>query len=261
MGGDDCAEQGEVTGSATCRVKSHPPRICDSHLHSTLCHTLSCPVNDTLKVKLTENRQKIALTTFPWADLPVLPHKRQKLGNDSVEGDVEYVDVEDSPSPPPASQLVPKTATIKFSALTRKLLQGKKDGDQNSVVAHRKQQDKLISHIFKESDFSWLHLKADHSARPIWISPEDGHIILEAFSPIAEQAQDFLVAISEPVSRYANTPFCPTDVHIRILLESDLRSFTSTNSHLIRSTPPCPLVCRRKTSSKSVSHLGLTDKG
>jgi DNA excision repair protein ERCC-3 len=31
--------------------------------------------------------------------------------------------------------------------------------------------------------------------------PQDGHIILEAFSPIAEQAQDFLVAISEPVSR------------------------------------------------------------
>lgn len=37
----------------------------------------------------------------------------------------------------------------------------------------------------------------------MWISPEDGHIILEAFSPIAEQAQDFLVAISEPVSRPA----------------------------------------------------------
>jgi DNA excision repair protein ERCC-3 len=57
--------------------------------------------------------------------------------------------------------------------------------------------------MFMDHDFSWLHLKPDHSARPIWISPEDGHIILEAFSPIAEQAQDFLVAISEPVSRPA----------------------------------------------------------
>ncbi|KAF9818585.1 hypothetical protein IEO21_02690 [Rhodonia placenta] len=57
--------------------------------------------------------------------------------------------------------------------------------------------------MFIDQDFSWLHLKPDHASRPIWISPEDGHIILEAFSPIAEQAQDFLVAISEPVSRPA----------------------------------------------------------
>jgi len=211
--------------------------------------------------KFHEKYPKITLITLTRADVPLLAHKRQKVGNDAVEGDVEYIDVEDPPSPPPASQLVPKAATIKFSALTRKLALGRNDGEQNSVVAHRKQQDKLISHIFKENDFSWLHLKADHSARPIWISPEDGHIILEAFSPIAEQAQDFLVAISEPVSRYANTPFYSADVHIRIRLESDLRSFTSTNLHLIHSTPPYPLVCRQKTSSESVSfHLELTDE-
>ncbi|KAG1453519.1 hypothetical protein G6F56_007555 [Rhizopus delemar] len=47
-------------------------------------------------------------------------------------------------------------------------------------------------------------MKSYHSSRPLWISPEDGHIILEGFSPIAEQAQDFLVAISEPVSRPAH---------------------------------------------------------
>ena len=50
-------------------------------------------------------------------------------------------------------------------------------------------------------DFSHLHLKQDHASRPLWISPDDGHIILEGFSPIAEQAMDFLVAIAEPVSR------------------------------------------------------------
>ena len=196
---------------------------------------------------------RIALTLTARADTPGLPHKRQKFGNDSAEGDVEYLDVEDPPSPPPASQLVPKGGTIKFSALTRRLAQGRKDGEPNSVVAHRKQQDRLISHIFKESDFSWLHLKADHSARPIWISPEDGHIILEAFSPIAEQAQDFLVAISEPVSRYANASFYHTDVHIRIPPESDLHSSTSTSSRLIRSMPPCQLVYRQRTLSKSAS--------
>ncbi|PWN23242.1 DNA repair helicase rad25 [Microstroma glucosiphilum] len=52
-------------------------------------------------------------------------------------------------------------------------------------------------------DFSSLALKHDHSSRPLWISPDDGHIILEGFSPIAEQAMDFLVAIAEPVSRPA----------------------------------------------------------
>jgi hypothetical protein len=156
---------------------------------------------------------------------------------------------------------VPKGATIKFSALTRKLrAQGKKDGELTSVIAHRKQQDKLISHIFKENDFSWLHLKPDHSARPVWISPEDGHIILEAFSPIAEQAQDFLVAISEPVSRYANSSFGHTDVHIRIRSESDLHSSTSTSSHLTRSMPQYQLVCKQRTSLKSVSLSSWTDR-
>ncbi|PPQ91788.1 LOW QUALITY PROTEIN: hypothetical protein CVT25_000433 [Psilocybe cyanescens] len=56
---------------------------------------------------------------------------------------------------------------------------------------------------FMDQDFSWLHLKLDYQSRPLWISPEDGHIILEAFSPMVEQAQNFLTAISEPVSRHA----------------------------------------------------------
>ncbi|KAI7888376.1 P-loop containing nucleoside triphosphate hydrolase protein [Mucor mucedo] len=62
----------------------------------------------------------------------------------------------------------------------------------------------FISHIFGREDYTNLPLKKDHASRPLWISPEDGHIILEGFSPIAEQAQDFLVAISEPVSRPAH---------------------------------------------------------
>ena len=58
-----------------------------------------------------------------------------------------------------------------------------------------------VSHIFANSDFSYLKLKPDHSSRPIWISPMDGKIFLESFSPLSEQAQDFLVTIAEPVSR------------------------------------------------------------
>jgi hypothetical protein len=65
----------------------------------------------------------------------------------------------------------------------------------------RRQQDSLVARIFRGKDWSNLKLKADHASRPLWILPEDRTLILEAFSPIAEQAQDFLVAISEPVSR------------------------------------------------------------
>jgi DNA excision repair protein ERCC-3 len=54
-------------------------------------------------------------------------------------------------------------------------------------------------------DCTFLKLKSDHPNRPLWVSPE-GQIFLEAFSPIVEQAQDFLVAIAEPVSR-------PTLIH------------------------------------------------
>lgn len=109
---------------------------------------------------------------------------------------------------PTDGTVVPRGATINFSALTRKLASTRrateKDlSNESTFEAHRRLQDTLISHIFMDQDFSWLNLKPDHAARPLWISPEDGHIILEAFSPIAEQAQDFLVAISEPVSRYA----------------------------------------------------------
>ncbi|AOA61137.1 RNA polymerase transcription factor TFIIH holoenzyme component [Komagataella phaffii CBS 7435] len=58
-----------------------------------------------------------------------------------------------------------------------------------------------VSKVFGSSDFSYLKLKPDHASRPIWISPNDGRIILESFSPLSEQAQDFLVTIAEPISR------------------------------------------------------------
>lgn len=125
--------------------------------------------------------------------------------------------VSDSPGSPVESSLIPKGATINFTALQRTLANerdaAKRSNDRqtnnlSSLEAHRRQQDRLMSHIFTNHDFSWLHLKNDHVSRPLWINPNDGHIILEGFSPIAEQAQDFLVAISEPVSRWADICFC-----------------------------------------------------
>lgn len=59
----------------------------------------------------------------------------------------------------------------------------------------------LFSDIFGKSDFSYAQLKPDHQHRPLWINPDDGRIILESFSPLSEQAQDFLVTVAEPVSR------------------------------------------------------------
>jgi DNA excision repair protein ERCC-3 len=82
-----------------------------------------------------------------------------------------------------AQALVPKIANLAFF-----------DHQEKAV-------DDGISSIFASDDFSKFSLKPDNASRPLWISPQTGHIILEAFSPIAEQAQDFLIAISEPVSR------------------------------------------------------------
>ena len=54
---------------------------------------------------------------------------------------------------------------------------------------------------FGAKDFrGQMELRADHAARPLWVAP-NGHIFLEAFSPVYRHAHDFLIAISEPVCR------------------------------------------------------------
>lgn len=98
----------------------------------------------------------------------------------------------------------------------RKKLSGAKAGDQsgelevavaqaeNRALAMDRPKDFVpdsVSNVFGPSDFSYLKLKPDHASRPLWISPLDGRVYLESFSPLFEQAQDFLVTIAEPVSR------------------------------------------------------------
>ncbi|XP_069792127.1 general transcription and DNA repair factor IIH helicase/translocase subunit XPB [Narcine bancroftii] len=64
--------------------------------------------------------------------------------------------------------------------------------------------------VMKEDEYgakdyrSQMTLKDDHTSRPLWVAP-DGHIFLEAFSPVYKYAQDFLVAIAEPVCRPIHT--------------------------------------------------------
>jgi DNA excision repair protein ERCC-3 len=62
--------------------------------------------------------------------------------------------------------------------------------------------------IFGSKDFSYLSLKPDHDNRPLWIDPSVSHgskkgpkITLESFSPLAAQAEDFLITVAEPQSR------------------------------------------------------------
>lgn len=178
----------------------------------------------------------------------------------------EYLDIngEADLESPEEGGLVPRGATINFSALTRKLAQARRavtdmeNEDSSSLATHRRQQDKMISHIFMDQDFSWLHLKPDHASRPLWISPEDGHIILEAFSPIAEQAQDFLVAISEPVSRCAHTVSHIGCNYDESWLPADRPSFMNTNSLHTRYMRRYQLVSRQKTSLKCAFALMRT---
>jgi hypothetical protein len=100
-----------------------------------------------------------------------------------------------------------------------------------------------LSHIFGKYDFTdSLKLKPDHASRPLWINPEDGKIILEGFSPLAEQAQDFLVAIAEPVSRYIS--FSSSN-----LTNGDPLIFMSTNLLRILCMRPSVLDYKQKTSS------------
>ncbi|KAL6067633.1 DNA helicase [Balamuthia mandrillaris] len=66
--------------------------------------------------------------------------------------------------------------------------------------------------LFGQRCFAGMELKEDHASRPIWVCP-DHHIFLETYSPIYQQAYDFLIAISEPVCRppfmheYRLTPY------------------------------------------------------
>ena len=72
------------------------------------------------------------------------------------------------------------------------------DSDSISSNSSCSSDEKLACISFK--DDSKLELKQDHHLRPLYVC-SDGKIIMEAFSPIAQYAQDFLVAISEPISR------------------------------------------------------------
>ena len=57
-------------------------------------------------------------------------------------------------------------------------------------------------------DFSDLDMKPECDEKPFYVLP-NCRIFLETFSPLYHEAYDFLVAISEPVSRFVLTLFTP----------------------------------------------------
>jgi len=73
-------------------------------------------------------------------------------------------------------------------------------------------------------DFGWLSLKPDYQNRPLWIDPSKGTIVLERFSPLSEQATDFLITIAEPQSR-------PTFLHEYTLTTHSLYAAVSVGLH------------------------------
>ncbi|KAI9822587.1 MAG: DNA repair helicase RAD25 [Pycnora praestabilis] len=74
----------------------------------------------------------------------------------------------------------------------------------NSYGGKTKPQEQHIdsaSSFFGEKDFAYLSLKPDHNNRPLWIDPSKGKIIVESFSPLFKEAQEFLTTVAEPLSR------------------------------------------------------------
>ena len=69
-----------------------------------------------------------------------------------------------------------------------------------------------------------LELKEDHDVRPLFICPNTQQIYLEAFSPLAQQTMDFLIAISEPISR-------PKFIHEYKMTEQSLNAAVSVGLH------------------------------
>ncbi|XP_037562535.1 general transcription and DNA repair factor IIH helicase subunit XPB [Dermacentor silvarum] len=75
------------------------------------------------------------------------------------------------------------------------------NGDGVPAAASQKLSTAATEDEFGAKDYrSQMELRPDHTSRPLWVAA-DGHVFLEAFSPVYKHAHDFLIAISEPVCR------------------------------------------------------------
>ncbi|CAH0398779.1 unnamed protein product [Chilo suppressalis] len=74
-------------------------------------------------------------------------------------------------------------------------------GVPGAALQDAEKNDQVPEDEFGAKDYrSQMTLKQDNASRPLWVAP-NGHIFLEAFSPVYKHAHDFLIAIAEPVCR------------------------------------------------------------
>lgn len=89
-----------------------------------------------------------------------------------------------------------------------------------------------------------LTLKPDHEKRPIWIT-NDNLIFLEAFSPLYQQAYDFLVAIAEPESRpeYIHTyKLTENSLYAAVAVSIDTESIIKVLNRLCKTDVPASVI-------------------
>lgn len=92
-----------------------------------------------------------------------------------------------------------------------------------------------------------LKLKPDHELRPVWIT-ENNLIILEAFSPIYQQAYDFLVAVAEPESR-------PEFIHCYKLTENSLYAAVAVSIDTESIIKVLGRLCKTELPTKVVEYV------
>ncbi|KAI1475989.1 hypothetical protein K445DRAFT_72230 [Daldinia sp. EC12] len=142
------------------------------------------------------------------------PAKSGRVSTTSTPGpstprSIDSDDDSDSPDEPAENEEQLQKVVDRFSLATFR-----------NTTAH--QEDWTSNRFFKggRRDFSYLPLKPDFKSRPIWIDPQRGRIILENFSPLADQAKDFLITVAEPLSR-------PTFIHEYALTSHSLYAAVS----------------------------------
>jgi DNA excision repair protein ERCC-3 len=124
--------------------------------------------------------------------------KRKKIAVSYAEAGEEYVDSEEEHDL--RLKIKRKSSSIGSSRIEQ-------------VEQDFTSEDTLVAGSFQDFSNS-LRLKPDHDQRPIWVT-KDRLIYLEAFSPLYQQACDFLVAVAEPESR-------PVFIHTYRLTENSL---------------------------------------
>ncbi|KAJ3047856.1 hypothetical protein HK097_011103, partial [Rhizophlyctis rosea] len=111
-------------------------------------------------------------------------------------------------------------------------------------------------------DFSYLSLKKDHKILPMWVR-EDGRIILEAFSPYAAQAQDFLITIAEPVSRPARIhefKLTPYSLYAAVAVGMDTKTILDVLDRFSKVTVPESVIANVKQCTMGYGKVKLVLK-